>query len=574
MKEAMTICSFCGCGCSMYMASEDNSITKIIPALSNPVNRGSLCIKGWHISEAYINQNRITKPLIKTNGEFKEAGYDEALNLIADKFSFYKKSQNSIGVIGSAKTTNEENYLLNRLARQALETNSIDSSFTLHYHSLLENINGLNLTIGMEDIENADFIIVIGSNLHTEAPQVIKKVLKASDKGAKIAVIGFLSVPLAEVSDYSIPINPAEISQFLQNFKDILNSPGTDKVSDDMITDIALSYKKSKNPVVIIGEDVFKSTLSKPGFKVLSEIFQGRIFPLFTINNILGAVSYGISPYADNKYLAGKWNAELPADRGLNIFEMLDASNNGSMKCMYIVGEDLLADAGDYSRVKKSLENLEFLVVQDLFMTETAKLADVILPAAGSLEKKGTFTNMEGKRQHFMPVIDPIGESKPDSEIFMELSGRLGIKLPYGDVNEITEEIKDIDLFKNKIFITGNISIPEENTGDSFPLWIKADNTRLKYHSGSLLKNSYFLEREMEPAAVLVHPDQAKANQLRNNEKVKITTKYGEILRNVLISNDIPKGSIVLRTNISDYSHTMVLPAGLLWTPGRLEKLS
>ena len=561
MKEVLTVCPFCGCGCGIYLTGENGIIARVTPSLSNPVSKGSLCIKGWHISEVFTSPNRIQKPLIKVNGSFKEISWEEAFELISLKFNSIKDKENSFGIIGSSKFSNEDSYTLHKFARQIIKTNNIDSSFTLHYAPLIERLNDFDFYVTINDIENSDLIIIIGSNITVEAPQIARRVLKAYDKGAKVVVINSLKIPFSSIASIYIQPVPEELSVLIETLGKIINKKSYDKSNSNIfkLEEIASLYVKAQNPVCICGEDVFKGVKGGASFSSIFEIFKHRLFPLFTINNIIGAISFGVSPYVNEK-------------KGLNIIEMLNASLEGSIKCLYIIGEDILLSAGDYNRTREALEKLEFLVVQDLFLTETALLADVVLPACSSLEKKGSFINMEGSIQPVLPVLKPLGDSKPDWQIFTELSEKLGNKLFYKDFDEITKEIEKINFLKNKKFLQAEVSHLGDVISDEFPLWAKVDNSRLFFHTGTLLKNSSTLMREIEQGTVIINSEYAKENDIRNNEKVKIISKRGEIIRNAVISDEVLKNIILVRGGLGDFSSNVILPFGLKWTTVRLEK--
>ena len=550
MKEVFTTCSFCGCGCEICVTGAGEEITRVIPSFSNRVSRGSLCMKGWRTGEIYCNSNRIARPLIKVNGTLKESSWEAALDFIAKKFAALTDKDRSVGVIGSAKITNEESFLLNKFARQVIKTNNIDSAFTLNYAPIFEKISELHFSLTMDDLEKSDLVIVIGSNIGVEAPQIARRVLRAVDKGAKLIIVNALRVPFCDIADLFVQTKP-------DGFKDI--------------KEVKSFFNQARNPIVIVGEDIFKGPNANDDFAAVVETFKDKVFPIFNVNNILGALANGVSPYIDASILEQKFKITSPKTKGLNLFEMRDAAATGSLKCLYVVGENILESMGDLNRTRAALERLEFLIVQDLFLTETAQLAHVVLPACGALEKKGHFINMEGKIQQVNPILSPYGESKPDGQIILDLAKKMDCPLPYANVESISNEISDLYLLSD--YQDMKIDLPVETISSDYPLWLKVDSPRVFFHSGSLLKNSAILLREMEPSVVLMNSDYAKEKQLKGNDKVKLVSKSGTLVRNVLISEEIPKNILVLRTNLSDNSHTALLPVGLKWTVVKLEKL-
>jgi predicted molibdopterin-dependent oxidoreductase YjgC len=507
-------------------------------------------MKGWRTGEIYGNGNRIARPLIKVNGTLKESSWEAALDFIAKKVSALTDKDRSVGVIGSAKITNEESFLLNKFARQVIKTNNIDSAFTLNYAPLFEKISELHFSLTMDDLEKSDLVIVIGSNIGVEAPQIARRVLRAVDKGAKLIIVNALRVPFCDMADLFVQTKP-------DGFNDL--------------KDVKSFFNQAGNPVVIVGEDIFKGPNANDDFGAIFEAFKDKVFPIFNVNNILGALAHGVSPYIDASILEQKFKITSPKTKGLNLFEMRDAAATGSLKCLYVVGENILESMGDLNRTRAALERLEFLVVQDLFLTETAQLAHVVLPACSALEKRGHFINMEGKIQPVNPILSPYGESKPDGQIIMDLAKKMDCPLPYANVESISNEISDLHLLSD--YRNMKIDLPVETVSSDYPLWLKVDSPRVFFHSGSLLKNSAILLREMEPSVVLMNSDYAKEKQFKGNDKVKLVSKSGALVRNVLISEEIPKNIVVLRTNLSDNSHTALLPVGLKWTVVKLEKL-
>jgi predicted molibdopterin-dependent oxidoreductase YjgC len=383
-----------------------------------------------------------------------------------------------------------------------------------------------------------------------EAPQIARRVLRAVDKGAKLIIVNALRVPFCEMADL-----------FLQKKPDGFND----------LKEVKSFFNQASNPVVIVGEDIFKGVNANGDFVAVVEAFKNKVFPIYNVNNILGALAYGVSPYIDASILEQKFKITSPKTKGLNLFEMRDAAATGFLKCLYIIGENILESMGDLNHTRAALEKLEFLVVQDLFLTETAKLAHVVLPACSALEKEGHFINMEGKIQKVNPILHPFGESKPDWQILLDLARHMGSALPYEDIKSVSKAIADVNLLSD--YQNRKVDLPVETVGDDYPLWLKAENPRVCYHSGSLLKNSAFLLREMEPSVVLIHPDNAKERQIRGNDKVKLVSKSGVLVRPVLISEEVPKNLLVLRTTLPDNSHTAILPVGLKWAAVKLEKL-
>jgi predicted molibdopterin-dependent oxidoreductase YjgC len=399
-------------------------------------------------------------------------------------------------------------------------------------------------------------------------------VISAVDKGAKLAVISSMKLLIAKLANTSVVFDPDKMRKFVKKLCSVSGDISQSTGSKGEAEVIYSKFKAAKMPVVIVGEDVFKGHFSGEDLRMILTAFKSRVFPVFNLNNVLGAVSYGLTPCADVSYLEKVWNTELPKSKGMNILEIIKAASEGSIKCLYVTGENIAVSAGNSDRVTEALNKVDFLVVQELFMTETALLADLILPAASSIEKSGTFTNTEGRIREVNEIRKPIANTKTDFAIFTEIIDKMGGTALYKKPEDAAKDLPRLNFLKQKKYIcnVNDISV-QEAADEKYPLWLKTDNSRIMFHTGSLLRNSEMLTREMIKQAVLINSDYAKKNSFRSGEKVRIVSRTGSLERPLLLLPELPEETLVFRTNITDASYSGLMPLGCKWTTVRLEKI-
>jgi formate dehydrogenase (NADP+) alpha subunit len=489
-----TTCPFCACGCKLNVETKDNSIVRVKPGDGESVNNGTACKWGIYHLDFINSPDRLTRPLIKTKEQFEESSWDATLELVASRLNEIKQKHgpNSIAFLGSPNCTNEDNYILQRFARTIIGTNNIDS---LCFNTPSSNVADMAGTmIDIDEIENADLIIAINTDPENTAP-IVSYAIKKAARFKKIKLItinpettklsGFSSIWLRpETGTEAILLNillksivetdtnEKSVNIAFSNYPDFIKSQDAyqiDKV--EKITGVTLkqvmaaakAISKSKNPVFIIGSNTQYEynhrylTALKNLILVLSSINGDRVryLNLQSYCNSLGMEDMGISPY----YLPGyqaidrsgaikkfktAWADILPTTKGKGLAEMLSGPTaiKNNLKALYIIGSNPLTNPT--LNIEQIFPNLDFLVVQDLFLTETAKVADVVLPAVSFAEKTGTFTNLEGKIQKLNKIYSPVGESLADWEILVLLSYKMGKPLPYKSIKDIMTEIEKL----------------------------------------------------------------------------------------------------------------------------------
>ncbi|MEM4086009.1 MAG: formate dehydrogenase subunit alpha [Saccharolobus sp.] len=499
IKKTKTVCIYCGVGCSFEVWTKGRKILKIEPKPESPANGILTCVKGKFGWDFVNSENRITKPLIREGDKFREVSWDVAISYIAKRLKEIrdKYGPDSIGFIASDKMSNEEAYLLQKLARAVIGTNNIDNS--ARYCQAPATV-GLWRTVGIgadsgtiKDIEMADLIIIVGHNTTESHPVVGSKVKRAQKiRGAKVVVIDVRKHEMAERADLFIRPKPgtdaavlAGVAKYLidkgwidkefiekrvkgfEEFKESIKGFTLDYVESitnvpkDQIIKLAEMIHEAKNVVVLWGMGVTQHLGGGDTSTIISDLLlitgnYGKpgsgAFPMRGHNNVQGVSDFGCLPNylpgyqkLDDESVVRKfedaWGVKLNRKIGLQIPQMIEGVLEGKIHALYIVGEDtVMVDCGT-PLTKQALEKVDFLVVQDMFMTETAKLADVILPAAASLEKDGTFVNTERRIQRFYKAMEPLGDSKPDWVIIQMIANAIGANWNYNHPSEIMDEV-------------------------------------------------------------------------------------------------------------------------------------
>jgi formate dehydrogenase alpha subunit len=496
-----TTCPFCGCGCSICLEAKDGHVARVTPGKESSVNKGTLCVRGSYGCDFIHSPDRLLKPLVKSNGNFEELSWKEALELVGTQFQRMKDKSggDSLAILGSSKCTNEENYLLQRFARSVLGTNNIDNGGRLY--NCASRV-GLGSSLGfpgttnyLSDLEHSELILVIGADPNSSAPAVgyaIKRAVKR--QGAKLLLIDPRQTKLSlfahlwlqpEVGTDVALINGLAkviideglldeefVARRTDNFEAFAESlkkytleyvDETTGVSGQQIRAAARLYARASRAAIVYGTGITQHATGTDGVGALANLALltgnigrkgGGVYAMQRENNGQGACDMGTLP----KFLPGyqsvmdaqarekfeeRWGTSLPAEPGLTALEIMEQAKGGKIKGMYIVGENPALSFPNSRLITGILAFLDFLVVQDMFLTETAKLANVVLPAASFAEKDGTFTNFEGRVQRVQKAIPPLGESLPDWEIILRLANEIGPPMPYSSPQQVMDEIVD-----------------------------------------------------------------------------------------------------------------------------------
>lgn len=643
MRNVLTVCPYCGCGCGLYLKIEGNRVCGVIPSKEHPISRGQLCIKGWNVHPFIHNSQRLRKPHVKADrtGPYHETSWDEAYNFITKRLREIQKKygSNSLGVIGSAKCTNEDNFLLMKFARCVLGTNNIDNSVRLCHSPTIVGLSDSfgygAMTNSINEIEKAKVILVIGSNTTEEHPMVGTRILKAIDQGAKLIVVDPHKTQLANMSHLHLQPKPGTdviwissliriiieenlanfefISERTKNFESVkeivkkFTPEYVEKITGLSLADlreVALMYSHSKASMIIYGLGVTQHINGTDTVQALANLAMltgniGRestgVNPLIGQSNMQGACDMGVLPdyYSGYQTIKDKknvakfekvWNRKLPTDKGLSFMEMMKEAKQGKIKAMYIVGENVLLSVPNINEAREALSHLEFLLVQEMFLTETAQLADVVLPSASFAEKDGTFTNTERRVQRVRKCIEPLENTRPDWQILSELAQRAEYReMNYENPKEIMEEIalltpiyegisyekldnisgiqwpcfdkshtgttflyKDSFTRGNGYFVPIDITQGSEVPDKEYPYFLITGRREFSFHTGSMTRKSPILEREFPNGVVEINPNDADDLKVKSGWKVKIVSRRGELVTNVLITTAVPEKTVFI----------------------------
>ncbi|MBY6052925.1 formate dehydrogenase subunit alpha [Cytobacillus firmus] len=498
IKKTKTVCTYCGVGCSFDVWTKGREILKVEPQAEAPANGISTCVKGKFGWDFVNSEERLTKPLIREGDSFREAEWDEALNLIARKFTEIKEKHgpDALSFITSSKCTNEESYLMQKLGRAVVGTNNIDNCS--RYCQTPATV-GLFRTVGyggdagsIEDIKNAELVLIIGSNT-SESHPVLSTRVKRSQKlnGQKVIVADLREHEMAERSDlfvrpragtdmvwlsaitkYIIDQGWADekflqekvngLEEFVSNLEKytLEFAEETTGISRDNLIKMAEMIHEAESVSALWAMGVTQHLGGSDTSTAISNLLLvtgnyakpgAGAYPLRGHNNVQGAGDFGSSP--DNlpgyqkvsdpdvrRKFENAWGVKLPEKAGLNNHEMVEGVHEGQLKAMYLKGEDMGLVDSNINYVQAAFEKLDFFVVQDIFLSRTAEFADVVLPASPSLEKEGTFTNTERRIQRLYKAFEPLGDSKPDWQIITEVANRLGADWTYTHPSEVMAE--------------------------------------------------------------------------------------------------------------------------------------
>jgi formate dehydrogenase alpha subunit len=501
LKYVPTTCPYCGTGCGLYLKVKDGELVGVAPSKTHPVSQGRLCVKGTTAWESVIAADRIKEPLIKKNGRFTEARWDEALDLVAEKFSKLKEKYgpDSLGVWGSARCTNELNYLAQKLARAVFGTNNVDHcARTCHSPTvagLVRSFGSGAMTNSIDEIKDAACIFAIGSNTPEAHPLIGWRVRTAKDKGAKLIVCDPRKIDTAKYADIHIQHYPGTDIALLNCLMNIIISEGLEDkeyvktrtegfdelkkvvakytpeytapivgVDADLMVKAARLYARTKPASTLYTLGITEHTVGTENVMSVANLAMltgnvgvesGGVNPLRGQNNVQGACDMAALPNyyvgyqkVDDPAIQEKfekaWGTKLSPKPGLTTTDQVIQAKEGKIKGLYIIGEDPLSSDPNITEVRESLEKLEFLVVHEIYMSPTAEMADVVLPGASFAEKTGTFTNSERRVQLINKAIEPIGNSRPDWQIVCEVATRMGYPFKYKSTAEVMDEIASL----------------------------------------------------------------------------------------------------------------------------------
>jgi len=642
-REVETTCPYCGVGCSMLLGIRDGNIVSIRGNRQSPANRGQLCVKGRFGIAGFVHSpERLKTPLIKRDGRFVEASWDEALGLIADKLGGYPKEQ--IGVISSARCTNEDNYVAQKFCRVALGTNNVDHCARLCHAptvaGLAQSFGSGAMTNSIGDIPEAECIFVIGSNTTEAHPVIGFSVKRAVRRGAKLIVADPRQIHLVRFADIWLRHNPGSDVALLMGMMKIILDEGkhnpafieercedfgafkealakfdmdfveeTTGVPWEQIAEAARMYADGNPSTILYTLGITEHSHGTDNVMALANLAMltgnigkpgSGVNPLRGQNNVQGACDMGAlpnvypgyqavtSPEAKDKFEV-TWGGNLSLDKGLTIPEMFDAACDGELKALYLIGENSVLSEPNTNHVRKSLSSVEFLVVQDIFLTETAELADVVLPAASFAEQDGTFTNTERRVQRVRKAVEPPGDARADWCITCQIAQAMGAKgFDFEDPSQIMDEIARLtpsyggisyqrledgglqwpcpdkdhpgtSILHTKQFTRGKGRfIPlkyrpsEELPDDDYPLLLTTGRRLFHYHTGTMTRKTDGLNVFMSEERVQINPQDAEKLGICDRDRIKVISRRGEVTASTEVTGVVPVGVVYMTFHFAE----------------------
>ncbi len=500
-KVTRTVCTYCGVGCNLNVATKGEEIISITSPYDAEANLGHTCLKGRYAFKFYNHADRLRSPMIKRNGNFEEVSWDEAYAFIVEKFKkiLDESGPDAIAGISSARTPNEENYLMQKFMRAVVGTNNIDCCARVCHSPTalgMQRAFGTGAaTNSIEDLAFTDCILVIGANPTVAHPVTGARIKQRMMKGVTGIVIDPRKIELAKYAKYHLQLRPGTnvallnmmlfyiISEGMEDRDFILNrTEGYEEmkaeilqldideleritgVKKELVREASIAYATADAAMEFHGLGVTEQMQGTFTVQLIADLAMitgniGKIGsgvnPLRGQNNVQGAADMGCQPHQGAGYLDVTdpeinekynlfYNRQLPLHVGYKIPEMFDAAIEGKLKALWLIGEDVVQTDPNTQKVMKALDSLDLLIVQELFMTETAKHATVILPGTSFLEKEGTFTNGERRIQRVQRVVQPLEGTKTDGQIIVDLMNLMGYPQPDYTAKGMLEEISQI----------------------------------------------------------------------------------------------------------------------------------
>jgi formate dehydrogenase alpha subunit len=630
LKRADTICQFCGDGCQITVQTKDNELIEVNSSHGAGRNNGDLCARGFFGFHATSHPDRLTRPLVRRNGALVETTWEEALEYTAQQITRLKQmyGAEAFGGLASSRCTNEDLYLFQKFMRLVIGTNNLDSSARygqINGVQAMRRVQGTHRwTITFEDIVDADVLLLVGTTITEANPVAGLKVKEAVKKRqARLFTIestqpGIDSISnIANLASQHVGVSTAQFGNALTGvLKAVIDGrhvkPSGEKESAayvaalseslasltwpdieaatgagrETFADMSAAIAQGRRVVVLAGQDLLRSA---GGYDACLQLFDlllltGKLTEpgcgcglLAEENNDQGAVELGavaewlpgaldLDDVETRARMAHIWKRDLPPAPGATLTEMIDRARAGRLKAMIVVGENPVGSLPPHMGAREACQSLELLVCQELFLTETAALAHVVLPAAAPLEKAGTWTNEEGHVQTIRPAIEPAGESRPDWEILSALSILLGVPLEYNDHKDVLKEIRNV--------------IPEYGLLGPAPLPPKIDRSTLEryvaggyreglsarytlarrgpqpgatwflhlvqslFHSGKLSTHSKGLLQIEAQGALRMNREDAARLTLSDGDRVRLSNARGQFTTVVKLVERVPIGTV------------------------------
>jgi formate dehydrogenase major subunit len=635
LRQVRTVCAYCGCGCNLTFNVKGESLVEVTSDPSHGPNFGNTCVKGRFGYSFVHHPSRLQVPLVRKGEYFVETSWHEALSLISRKFLEFKEKYGPQAMAGlsSAKCTNEENYVFQKFMRAVIGTNNVDHCARLCHASTVTGLAAAfgsgAMTNSMRDIEKAQVILLTGSNPTDNHPIVELHIRRAINQGgAKLIVADPRNIPLTQYAHVRIRPRPGTDVAWLNGLMHVIIKEGLwdksyvpertedfaslqrtvakyDPESVERMTGIAAEdlkkaarlYAEAEVATIIYAMGITQHAAGTDNVKSIANLAMlcgnvgiegGGVNPLRGQNNVQGACDMGALPNVLPGYQSlsdpeiiekfeKAWKVKIDPEPGLTVTEIWPAVLKGKVKVVYIVGENPVASDPNASEVTAALKGLDFVVVQDIFMTETAKLAHVVLPAASSAEKEGTFTNTERRIQRVRRAFPPLGQARPDWQIICELAERMGYPMDYGSPEEIMKEVARLTpiyggihygrleqqgiqwpcptpnhpgtpyLHKGRftrgkgLFHPAEFIPPLELPDETYPFIFSTGRVLCHYNSGTMTRKVRGLQLIYSEPLLEIHPEDAEEFGIEEGSMVKVSSRRGQLVTKVHLTRRCPQ---------------------------------
>jgi formate dehydrogenase major subunit len=656
-KQVDSLCPYCGVGCQVTFHVKDSEIL-YVEGRDGPANQNRLCVKGRFGFDYVSHPHRLTKPLIRKEDaaknpdqkidpadpltHFREASWEEALDLAAAglKTILERDGGKAMSGFGSAKGSNEEAYLVQKLVRQGFGTNNVDHCTRLCHASsvaaLMEGLNSGAVSAPFTAAADADVIIVIGARPSQNHPVAATFLKNAAKQGKTLYVMDPRRQDLSRHATQHLQFKPGTDvallnaiihtiieegltdDQYIQGYtegfealKDNIKDFPPEKMAEvcgidaETIRAVARTYATAERSIIFWGMGISQSVHGTDNARCLIALSMitgqvGRdgtgLHPLRGQNNVQGASDAGLIPwfYPDYKSVENAdvrgtyedlWGRDLDQKKGLTVVEIMDQVHAGVIRGMYIMGENLAMSDPDAGHARKGMASLEHLVVQDLFLTETAAYADVVLPASAFPEKAGTFTNTNRQVQMGRPALDLPGDARQDWWIIQEIANRLGLDWAYTGPKDVYDEMRQTMKSLNGIswdrleredcvtypcdgddqpghevifgdgyptesgrakLVAAQVTPPDELPDDDYPLVLTTGRMLEHWHTGAMTRRATTLNMLESVAVVSIHPQQMASLGLEAGDTARVESRRGGIDIQVRADRDVPDGMVFI----------------------------
>ena len=644
IEKTRTVCSYCGVGCNLEVSVQNNKILSIEAPKDAEVNNGHTCLKGRYAWRFYDHSDRLDSPLVKINGQLTKVSWNYAFEYIAERLTTIKSKHGSDAIAGisSARCTNEENYLLQKMMRAVIGTNNIDCCARVCHsptaYGMQHSFGTGAATNSIDDIKKTNFILLIGANPTAAHPVTGAKIKQKVMKGTPLIVIDPIKTELAKYADWHIQLRPGtnvavlnmmayfiidegltdqafinDRTEEYQSYKQAIMSLDIDSlanlsgVNKSLVKQAAIAYAKADNAMSFHGLGVTEHSQGSRAIMCIADLVMltgniGRqgvgMNPLRGQNNVQGAADMGCQPHQGAGYFPVESEESInyyqqhyqinensmvnlkqwPTKIGYKIPEMFNAALAGDLKTLWILGEDVVQTDPNQQHVIASLKNLDLLIVQEIFLSETAKMADVVLPGSSFLEKSGTFTNGERRVQKVNAAVKPRNGCKTDGDIIVEMMNALGYQQAPNDASSMLEEISQVvpffegitwdnlgnnglqwpvsnggvdtkilhmDIFKRGLgkfhFYEFEESSEIISNQDDFPFILTTSRNLEHYNAGTMTRRTSN-ERLVSEDVLLINSEDAQLKGIANKADVRLFSARGEIVLTAEISDKVKKG--------------------------------